>query len=233
MKKCNKCFKEKELNYFHKDKSKKDGLRPTCKECIKDYSKNYLIDNIETIKKNKRQFYLDNKENILNKNKSYAKSNPNILKKANDKYINNNKEKVIKTKLKWKENNKDKIKQSGKQYYLYLKKHKPYIFAWRGTIKNYLSRLEIKKSDKTKNLLGYSALVLKTHLENLFTDGMTWDNYGEWHVDHIKPVSSFTSDTLPSVVNALNNLQPLWATTREINGVIYEGNLNKGNKQNG
>lgn len=57
--------------------------------------------------------------------------------------------------------------------------------------------------------------------------------YGEWHVDHKILVTSFDKNTQMSEVNGLNNLQPLWATTREINGVIYEGNLNKGNKQNG
>ena len=56
---------------------------------------------------------------------------------------------------------------------------------------------------------------------------MSWDNHGEWHVDHIKDVSTFDPDTPPSVVNALINLRPLWATTREINGVVYEGNLNR------
>jgi len=50
---------------------------------------------------------------------------------------------------------------------------------------------------------------------------MSWDNYGEWHVDHIKPLISFDKNTHPSIVNALSNLQPLWATTREINGVIF------------
>ena len=33
-----------------------------------------------------------------------------------------------------------------------------------------------------------------------------------------------------SIVNALSNLKPMWATTREIGGIIYEGNLNKGKK---
>ena len=56
---------------------------------------------------------------------------------------------------------------------------------------------------------------------------MSWDNYGEWHIDHIKPLTLFDDNTPIHVVNALSNLQPLWATTREINGVIYEGNLNK------
>ena len=56
---------------------------------------------------------------------------------------------------------------------------------------------------------------------------MTWENHGEWHIDHIRPVSDFHPDTPISEVCALTNLQPLWATEREINGVMYEGNLNK------
>ena len=60
-------------------------------------------------------------------------------------------------------------------------------------------------------MLGYSALELKIHLQNLFTEGMSWDNHGKWHIDHIKPVSKFDKNTLPSIVNALSNLQPLWA----------------------
>jgi hypothetical protein len=52
---------------------------------------------------------------------------------------------------------------------------------------------------------------LKTHIESLFTEGMSWDNHGKWHIDHIKPVVSFDKDIHPSVVNALSNLQPLWA----------------------
>ena len=77
-----------------------------------------------------------------------------------------------------------------------------------------------KKEASTIDCLGYSALELKEHLEGLFKEGMTWENHGEWHIDHIKPVSSFDKNTHPSIVNSLSNLQPLWA---------YE-NLSKGNK---
>lgn len=59
---------------------------------------------------------------------------------------------------------------------------------------------------------------------------MSWDNYGEWHIDHIKPLTKFDKDTPIHIVNALSNLQPLWKTTREINGNLYLGNLNKNNK---
>ena len=79
-------------------------------------------------------------------------------------------------------------------------------------------------------MLGYSALDLYHHMIPLFTEGMSWNNHGEWHIDHIKPLSKFDSETPINVINTLSNLQPLWVTTREINGVIYEGNINKSNK---
>ena len=97
-------------------------------------------------------------------------------------------------------------------------------------LRNTIMQLGTNKEGKTIDILGYSALVLKNHLETLFTTGMNWKNYGEWHIDHIKPVSSFDKETPVSIVCELKNLQPLWATTREINGVVYEGNLNKGKR---
>jgi len=88
--------------------------------------------------------------------------------------------------------------------------------------------METIKEGHTIEQLGYSAEQLKIHMQNLFTIGMSWENHGEWHIDHIKPVTSFDKMTPANIVCALTNLQPLWATTREIDGVVYEGNLNKG-----
>ena len=61
------------------------------------------------------------------------------------------------------------------------------------------------------------------HIEDNFKNGMSWDNYGEWHIDHIRPISSFPVDAKPSEVNALSNLRPLWANE----------NISKGNKWEG
>ena len=93
-----------------------------------------------------------------------------------------------------------------------------------------ITRLNQVKSDKTIKMLGYSANKLKEHMESLWTTDMNWENYGEWHIDHIRPVCTFNSDTPSQVVNSLSNLRPLWATTRMINGVIYEGNLNRSHR---
>lgn len=63
--------------------------------------------------------------------------------------------------------------------------------------------------------LPYSFDELLNHLEEKFTIGMSWDNYGNWHIDHIKPQSSFNWETHKDKdfqeCWALENLQPLWA----------------------
>jgi hypothetical protein len=114
--------------------------------------------------------------------------------------------------------------QDKRREYRLKNKH---IGLWRSVLKMSLWRLNTKKEGYTIDLLGYSALEFKKHIELLFTEGMSWDNHGEWHVDHIKPVSSFDTTEHPSVVNALENLRPMWSTTRVINDVYYEGNLNR------
>lgn len=63
--------------------------------------------------------------------------------------------------------------------------------------------------------LGYTSDELRAHLEALFLDGMTWENYGAvWSIDHIRPVIDFVrrDELNPAVVNALTNLQPLWTS---------------------
>lgn len=66
------------------------------------------------------------------------------------------------------------------------------------------------KDISTEKKLGYSVDEFKSHIEKLFKKGMTWENHGDWHVDHIIPVSKFPKDRVLHV-NDLSNLQPLWA----------------------
>lgn len=67
---------------------------------------------------------------------------------------------------------------------------------------------------RTLSRLGYTATELRSHLERQFLRGMTWDNMGEWHIDHIVPLSSFTFDSVDDPefrrAWALTNLRPLW-----------------------
>lgn len=72
-----------------------------------------------------------------------------------------------------------------------------------------------KGGQTTARLLGYSVQELRAHLERQFLRGMSWENMGEWHIDHIVPLSSFTitgpDDPELRRAWALPNLRPLWA----------------------
>mgnify|MGYP005998760249 CR=1 FL=1 len=71
----------------------------------------------------------------------------------------------------------------------------------------------MSKSASALHLLGCSQETLKQHMENQFTCGMSFENYGEWHMDHIAPVSSFDLNDPEQQRECFHftNLQPLWA----------------------
>lgn len=73
-----------------------------------------------------------------------------------------------------------------------------------------------KAGRRWERLVGYTLADLKAHLERQFRPGMSWENYGQWHVDHIRPIASFRFSDADSeeflACWALTNLQPLWAS---------------------
>lgn len=75
-----------------------------------------------------------------------------------------------------------------------------------------------KKQARTIEVLGYSPLDFVSHMEGLFADGMDWSNHGDWHVDHVIPVSVMLKRgiTDPATINGLKNMQPLWAEDNRI-----------------
>ena len=84
----------------------------------------------------------------------------------------------------------------------------------RARVRAAITRSSGAKSRKTMGLIGCSVPQLRKHLEAQFTEGMTWDNHGEWHIDHIKPCASFDLTDAEQQLECFNytNLQPLWAS---------------------
>ena len=76
-----------------------------------------------------------------------------------------------------------------------------------------MKSIKTKKDKPTKEFLGCSMEALKIYLENQFSTGMSWDNYGKWHLDHIKPCCIFdlTDIEQQKICFHYTNLQPLWA----------------------
>lgn len=196
MKICCNCKIEKSLDEFGGIKVK----RNRCKECYKILDKKYREQNREKRLVYNRQWKKDNAEKAKSQRKTWRE---------------NNREKRNDTEMAWYWENRDKVRGWQKRYYStpeYREKvSKNPATMWRQLLRRVLSQFGKKKENRTIDLLGYSAIELKEHLEKLFLPGMSWDNRKEWHIDHIRPVSSFPMETPINIVNALNNLQPLWA----------------------
>jgi len=202
---CSKCKQELTIEMFNKDKSKIDGYYSSCRLCKKSYYNNRY----KEIKK-----------------ANYLRNVGVERKKARGRYYENREVRIAKTKEYNKEHKEEKLKYQR----IYNKK---YLY---NDIKYRLSRAirtkivrTIKKGSKNRQrwelLVGYTVEQLKKHLENLFRPGMSWSNYGKWHIDHIKPISAFDyndyRDQTFKICWSLENLQPLWA----------KDNISKGGKR--
>lgn len=81
-----------------------------------------------------------------------------------------------------------------------------------GMVRRILKIKNEKKVRRTFDQLGYTKTDFVSRIESQFSEGMNWGNYGDWQVDHIKPVSAFVKEGTIDVatINALSNLRPLW-----------------------
>lgn len=156
----------------------------------KEQRKQYYIDNKQRIADYQKQYYVDNKESVSIKNRIRAKKSA--------------------------ANNKEKVKNYKRQYMKDRRIDPTYRMCGnlsRSMSQSFKTKDLSKRNRHWEDLVGYSAQDLKEHLESLFTDGMSWDNYGEWHIDHKIPKSFFdyNDEVEFRYCWSLLNLQPLWA----------------------
>ena len=159
--------------------------------------------------------------------KKYREKNKDTLSEYHKKWSENKREHLIKYHKEWREKNIDKHRENKRNYERTRKANDPIyklINNFRTAIYQVLKENQVQKNGHYFDILKYSPENLIEHLENKFKDNMTWDNYGKWHVDHIKPISSFQINEIGDKEFmscwSLENLQPLWG----------EENIRKSNK---
>jgi len=212
---CSKCKVEKQVCEFGNSKLSKDGLLYSCKKCNNKRSVDYRKNNSEKVLELTRNWTKKNPEWVYNRHKKWREENPEKVKEMRGDWLNKNPEK----RKEYRENYKSRKQEQRKE-----RRDKDPIFNLTNRLRcrlwKYLKILNITKTNKTFDIVGCSPQFLKEHLETQFTDGMSWDNRSEWHIDHIIPLSSAkTEDELYKLCH-YENLQPLWA----------EDNLKKSNK---
>jgi hypothetical protein len=228
MKKCNVCNQFLSLENFGKEsRNKTSGLKSQCKKCLAEKSALW--------RKNNRDKLLLHKETFRKKHPNYfkRKSRPSypsghyccasckILKPFsefnNDRHSKTGKTRSCTICLREKNKQSTKSEQYKKRKRIYNQNRRKNDLEFR-LMWNLRSRLihAIKnnsKAQKTIDLIGCSIDELKAYLSNMFVDGMSWENYGQWHIDHIKPCASFdlTKEEEQKICFHYTNLQPLWA----------------------
>ena len=218
-------------------KLRKKAYREVNKEKIKLQTKAYREANKDKIKVQNKAYREINKEKIklqkktyneLNKNKIKLKSSVRYQNTKNERkiYYKKNKNKISEYKKVYYQKNKDiiKIKNKLKDKNEFLLKRRVYErkkrkndiqFKLSRALRNRLYVIKKQKSGSAIKDLGCTIEELKSYLESKFLPGMTWDNWSidGWHIDHIKPLSSFDLTDRQQFLESCHytNLQPLWA----------------------
>ena len=183
MKVCSKCKVEKKFSEFYRDKCSSNRYHSSCKECDKQYLKEYRKNNKETANKYAKQYRLDNKSKVKEQNKLYQSDNKEKINLQRRIYRNNR-------------------RLNDPLYKL--------ICNTRDLIRKSVKKQGYSKTSRTYEILGCTFEEFKIHIEQQFTEGMTWNNYAKWELDHIYPVSRAIDEDHLIKLNHYTNFQPLW-----------------------
>lgn len=198
---CNICKKTKPVSDFYRNHKAKDGLAYQCKPCKIEYSKKYRTENLEECRKREKEYARNNRDAKNEAVRRFYKINPDKSKEYNARYM-------AKPEAKEKQRERARIYMKKKRESCHLQRLR---LVCRSRIHIALSRKGLKKTSKTFDTIGCSPEFLASHLENQFKEGMSWDNYGEWHIDHIVPISKGVTKEEILSLSHYTNLQPLWA----------------------
>lgn len=225
---CVECQKKCSTNYKNKKKTELAEKRrlylqsDAGKAVLNNYMENGGRERAAKRARQRRKEKPDVREKEKISNKMYKEKNKKEIAEKRRIYMSNpdTKIKAKQTADKWRTKNMDKLREGRREYYrLYAAnrratdpEYKVYT-RMRDFVRRCVQAINGVKNWRTKEVLGYTPSQLKSHMESLWQEGMSWENYGKWHIDHVKSIKAFRDEGVDDlkIINALTNLQPLWA----------------------
>ena len=214
---CGKCTTYKSLTSFGYSKSTWDNYRPTCKDCLREQN---VLNKQKRTEYNK-QYWQQTKEKQYEKSKKWRQENIEKVKENMNRWLENNKEYKKQKDKEYREANKEAYRENQRKWvrenYARMKEENGTEFIQHKLKSNIGRRIrEIlgqQKSERCQDYVGCSLKELKQHIESTFVYGMTWENYGQWHIDHKIPCAAFDMSDNEEIKACFyyKNLQALWA----------------------
>jgi hypothetical protein len=215
---CTKCLVEKALTEFYRENGTKNGFKPKCKICAEKIKTEYKKENKDKIRESAKRYRATERAKELqrkrrNENKEYFRMKSKEYydaKKGSPELIAQRKRR------------RPQIREYAR---IRLKTNIQALLAARlrarfhSVLKQGKNR--IPKRESAIVLVGCTLTELKEHLQRQFKEGMSWDNYGEWEIDHIRPIASFNLTDVEQHKICFNyaNLQPLWSKENRQKGI--------------
>lgn len=198
VKTCTKCGEDYPATpeYFYQSSDRGGQLYSQCIPCRLERSRHWYANNRESRLRKGREYYEANREEYVEKHRQHYEANRGQF--------------AIQHRL-YHIAHRDRLREARGE-----SERKPKFRLHKSvSVRMRRSLVAGKDGSSWEDLVGYSLPDLMAHLESQFTKGMTWDNYGAWHIDHIRPVTDFNFETSrdPEFKEcwSLWNLQPLWA----------------------
>jgi hypothetical protein len=219
---CKSCTKE----YLEKNKEKKSI-----------YKKEYRIKNKQSLIQKAKEYNILNKE----KRKINYQKNKEIINTKRRINYQKNKERIKQVKKIYREKNRIKINEKNKLYkskrkkYVLTKEQKikknewmkiynkerkktDLLFYFSSNVRTLINssfkrgKNNFRKNSKTETILGCKIEDFRKYIQSKFKKGMTLENQGEWHLDHIIPLATAKTEEDIIRLNHYTNFQPMWAT---------------------
>lgn len=204
------------LSVYYPDRPCKRGhsvgysVHGGCIECARYRAAAHHLANRDSNNKKMRENYRADPERIKARSQKWRKDNPEKVKLQHQNWQRKNPQK--------KSVKKKSVKKNQNRFYQLRRRRNDLNYRIAGNLRTRLCNA-VKRGSKGGSAvrdLGCSIQELKVYLEAKFTPGMSWMNWGlyTWHIDHIKPLSSFDLTDRKQFLEAVNytNLQPLWST---------------------
>ena len=170
----------------------------------------------EARRKSSAKYRRKNLDKVRKKEAEYRRKNADKLRKKEAEYRRKNADKLRKRQAEWRRKNPDKARKIWAEYGRRIEVR--IVSNQRSRLKKIVGSTSVRRHEMT----GCTPKQLRDHIESQFVKGMTWENQGRWHIDHIMPCSAFDLTKPDQVKVCFNwqNLRPIWA----------KKNLSKGKK---